>query len=175
MFALPRFLRRRKRLLGPLRTLHYRFWRTTGVSGITRLAPELRDLAAIVKASPRRDLAPRGGGPRILFFSFRAWNTHAITDALVGHALRLRGADVSFFTCGGPLPVCDIAAHTTAPPMPCNTCAPFMTSLLSMLRFPCLQTRDLLDGPATAGRTGNSAEPPGNCSCTLGSSVTGSA
>ena len=151
MFALPRFLRRRKRLLGSLRRLHYRVWQTTGVSGITRLAPELRDLASIVNDSPRSALAARGGGPRILFVSFRAWNTHAIVDALVGHALRARGADVHFFTCGGPLPVCDIAAHTTAPPMPCNTCAPFMTTLLSTLRLPYFKTRDLL---------GDTAPPP---------------
>jgi Capsule polysaccharide biosynthesis protein len=148
MFALPKSLRRRKRLLGPLRTLHYRLWRATGVSGITRLAPELRDLEAIVRNSARSDLAARGGGPRILFVSFRAWHTHAITDALIAHALRVRGADVHVYTCGGPLPVCDISAHTTAPPMPCNTCAPFMTTLLSLLRLPHSTTRDLLGGPA---------------------------
>src|SRR5438270_484436 len=51
MFALPRFLRRRKRLLGSLRRLHYRVWQTTGVSGITRLAPELLDLDELTRPS----------------------------------------------------------------------------------------------------------------------------
>lgn len=133
-----------RRALGPLRVLHYHLWRATGRTGVSRVWPELRALQQIVRRSAPEDLAGSGDGPRVLVFSFRAWNTHTIADALIGQALRQRGARVEFFTCGGRLPVCDITAHTLAPPMPCNTCAPYVTRVLATLRLPFHEMRDFL-------------------------------
>jgi hypothetical protein len=137
-------LRRRKRLLAPLRALHYRLWRMFGVSGVTQISPELRELARIVRRSAREELPASDGGQRILFFTFRAWNTHVIADALTAQALRQRGATVRFFTCGARLPICDVTAHTMAPPMPCSTCAPYVEQVLSVLRLPCDEMRDFI-------------------------------
>jgi hypothetical protein len=141
----PAILRRFRRVLGPLRVLHYHFWRATGVTGVSRAWPELRELSGIVRRSAADDvLPPAAGGPRVLFFTFRAWHTHVLADALIAQAVRQRGADVQFFTCGGRLPVCDIAAHTLAPPMPCNTCAPYITRVLRTLRLPFHEMHDFI-------------------------------
>jgi len=144
MISLQRSLRGYKRLLGPLRILHHRFWRATGVSGITLISPELAEIAEIARRMPD-ELAGSEDGPRVLFFSFRAWTTHAVSDALIAHGVRRRGGSVHFFTCGGRLPICDITPHTLAPPMPCNSCAPYMASLLDALRLPYLMMHDLID------------------------------
>lgn len=137
-------LRRRKHLLAPLRALHYQFWRATRVSGIAQITPELRDLARIVRRSPKGELDAPARGRRILIFTFRSWNTHAVADALLGHALRRRGADVRFFICGGRLPICDASTYKTSPPMPCNTCAPYVSRLIATLRLPFEEMRDFI-------------------------------
>jgi len=142
--AIQKLLVRHRRLVGPVRALHYKIWRTTGVSGITALWPELRALAEAARRTPDEDFVTADGGPRVLLFTFRAWNQHVFYDALLAHALRLRGADVRFFTCGGRLPVCDIWAHRLAPPMPCNSCAPYVTTALATLRLPCDEMRDFI-------------------------------
>jgi len=137
-------LRKRKRLLEPFRTLHYRLWQISGISGIRGIRPEVRQLLDIARRSPAEGFATAPGGPKILFFTFRSWNTHTVADVLTAHALRLRGADVRVFTCGGRLPVCDVTSHILAPPMPCNTCAPFVTSTVAALRLPCYESKDFI-------------------------------
>jgi hypothetical protein len=49
---------------------------------------------------------------------------------MLGQALRLRGADVRFATCGGGLEICDRANTWEAPPMPCRTCSNYVQSAL---------------------------------------------
>ncbi len=45
-------------------------------------------------------------GPRVLIVSPRDWAAHVQYEAVIGHALRLRGADVHVATCGGGLEIC---------------------------------------------------------------------
>ncbi|TXI39857.1 MAG: hypothetical protein E6Q57_20460 [Mycobacterium sp.] len=63
-----------------------------------------------------------GDGPRVLIVSPRDWVAHVQYESVIAHALRLRGADVSFLTCGGGLEICDRSNTYEAPPMPCSTC-----------------------------------------------------
>ena len=53
----------------------------------------------------------------------------------MGHALRLRGADVRFLTCGGGLEVCDRANTWESPPPPCRTCAHYVRTTLDAHGF----------------------------------------
>ncbi len=64
----------------------------------------------------------RSGTPKVLFLCPRDWAEHVQYQAMIGQALRLRGADVRFLTCGGGLEICDRANTYEAPPMPCRTC-----------------------------------------------------
>jgi hypothetical protein len=63
------------------------------------------------------------GGPRVLIVSPRDWAAHVQYEAVIAHALRLRGAEVTFLTCGGGLEICDRANTYEAPPMPCTSCS----------------------------------------------------
>ena len=62
------------------------------------------------------------GGPRVMVVTPRSWAYHVQVEAILGHALRLRGATVEYLVCGTGLPVCDRANTWEAPPMPCRTC-----------------------------------------------------
>lgn len=137
-------LRRLRHLVIPLRLLKYRLWRIPGLDTVVDPRPELGQLSEIVSRSSVDDLAPRGASPRILFFTFRGWTNHVLYDALIAHALRWRGADVRFFTCGGRLPICDISSYTVAPPMPCDFCAPYVERVLSSLQLSCQRMRDFI-------------------------------
>lgn len=87
-----------------------------------RAARRLRDQAA------RRDLPT--GGARVLIQTPRDWAAHVQWDAVLGQALRLRGAEVHYVTCGGGLEICDRANTWEAPPMPCRTCSSYVRSAL---------------------------------------------
>jgi hypothetical protein len=67
-----------------------------------------------------------GTGPRVLFVNPRDWAEHVSYQAVMAHALQLRGASVHMLTCGGGLEVCDRANTYEAPPMPCRSCARFV-------------------------------------------------
>ncbi len=144
MGSMQTLLRQYKDIQRPFRFLRYQFWNVTGVTQLAGYWPELGPLEAIARRSPPSEFMMREDGKRVLFFTFRYWNTHAVWDALLAHALRQRGAHVSFFTCGGRLPVCDAAPHTLAPPMPCDNCAPYLDRLLSTLRLPHQDARDFI-------------------------------
>ena len=46
---------------------------------------------------------------RVLFVSpYAAWSLHTVFETTIGHALRLRGAQVEFLACDGLLPACSI-------------------------------------------------------------------
>lgn len=141
--TLIRALRARRKIRGPLAAAHYRLWRATGLSGIQLFRPEVTRLEEISARTPADRFEARRGR-RVLFFTFRGWNTHVMADGLLAHALRLRGADVHLFTCGGRLPVCDITSHVLAPPMPCNLCAPLVTRVAEALKIPYRQLADFV-------------------------------
>lgn len=92
-----------------------------------------------------RPLEHDNTGQHILFFSFTGWSTHVLLDGLLGKALALRGARVSYFTCGGILPLCYIHnASSDVPPMPCGRCRAYADSCLRAFGFRAKTMADLL-------------------------------
>ena len=85
-------------------------------------APEQR--AARSLAAQARPVA--ADGPRVAFLSPRDWAAHVHWEAMIGHALQQRGAQVAFLTCGGGLEICDRANTWEAPPMPCRSCTRYV-------------------------------------------------
>lgn len=61
----------------------------------------------------------------------RDWAVHVSWEATIGQALRVRGADVQFITCGGGLERCDRTTTWEAPPMPCRGCSKYVGDTLS--------------------------------------------
>lgn len=72
---------------------------------------------------------------RILFLSMRGWSTHLAIETTLAHAVRLRGAEPVFVTCGGRLPICDVAPIHAAPPMPCHSCSSYATGAIEAAGF----------------------------------------
>lgn len=95
-------------------------------------APEMRRARRI--AAGAEALGPPTG-PRVLFLTPRDWAAHVQWEAVLGQALRLRGADVRFATCGGGLEICDRANTWEAPPMPCRSCAGYVQRALTAHGF----------------------------------------
>ena len=79
--------------------------------------------------------ASTGTGPRVLIVSPRDWAEHVTYQSVVAQALRLRGAEVSFLTCGGGLEICDRANTYEAPPMPCRSCTRYVESTVDAHGF----------------------------------------
>ena len=77
-----------------------------------------------------------GGGPKVLIVSPRDWAAHVQYEAVIAHALSLRGAEVSFLTCGGGLEICDRANTYEAPPMPCTSCSRYTRDAIGAHGFP---------------------------------------
>ena len=65
-------------------------------------------------------------GKRVAILTPRDWASHVQWDAMVGQALRVRGAQVTFVTCGGGLEQCDRVNVYEGPPMPCATCSRYV-------------------------------------------------
>lgn len=97
----------------------------------------------------RRLAAERGpdpaGGPAVLFLTPRDWAAHVQYEAVIAHALRLRGARVQFLTCGGGLEICDRANTYEAPPMPCRTCRHYVETSLDAHGHPWTSLRSRWD------------------------------
>jgi hypothetical protein len=72
----------------------------------------------------------------VTFLTPRDWAVHVQWEAMIGQALRLRGADVRFVTCGGGLEICDRVNTWEGPPVPCVTCTHYTGLSLTMHRFP---------------------------------------
>ena len=129
-------IRQSPALYGRIREAKYRLWQYPGLNKLTPPPAEWKQLKHIVNASHPRDRNPPAGTfPHILVFTPRAWSVHTVRDALVAHSLRLRGAKVSIYTCGGRLPICNIASHHTAPPMPCAFCRTYNHNIFATLGF----------------------------------------
>lgn len=108
-------------------------------------APEQRGARALAAQHAGRP-GPVTGGPKVLIVSPRDWAAHVQYEAVIGHALRLRGADVSFLTCGGGLEICDRANTYEAPPMPCASCTRYTTTSLDAHGFPLRTIREGWEG-----------------------------
>ena len=137
-------LSRNRVLYANLRALKYSIWSTPGLGKTIRDFPELLQMEEIGRRSVEVDRSQQSGSPRILFFTFRGWSTHVAWDTTIAAALRLRGADVRFFTCGKRVPLCEIATHHASPPTPCNLCAPYIHRAMTAWNFPLLRLRDLI-------------------------------
>lgn len=75
-------------------------------------------------------------GPRVLVLSFRGWYPHSAWEAVLAHALRLRGARVHVFNCGGRLPICEVNFRHAASRIACAECAAYPRHVVSELQLP---------------------------------------
>jgi hypothetical protein len=100
------------------------------------LAPEqvrartLRDQAAELAQ------AAGAGATRVLFLTPRDWAAHVQWEGMIAQALRLRGAEVRFVTCGGHLEICDRVNTWEGPPVPCTTCTRYVNASIDAHGFP---------------------------------------
>ena len=144
MINLSSFVSSHRRLYANLRALKFTLWSTPGIGKAIADFPELVQMEAIGQRTTAMDWSKSGDRPRILFFTFRGWSTHVAWDATIAAALRLRGADVRFFTCGKRVPLCEITTHHASPPTPCNLCAPYIHRALAAWRLSVTRVRDLI-------------------------------
>jgi hypothetical protein len=98
------------------------------------MAPEHVEARRLVSAL--RDRVPPVSAGRVLFVTPRDWAAHVQWEAMFGQALRLRGADVRYVTCGGDLEICDRANTWEAPPMPCRSCRHYVRTSLTAHGLP---------------------------------------
>ena len=94
-------------------------------------APEQRAARRLALTDSRACDTPAHDGPNVLFLTPRDWAAHVQYEAMMGHALRRRGANVRFLTCGGGLEICDRANTHEAPPMPCRSCSRYVEDSLT--------------------------------------------
>lgn len=107
----------------------------------------LRQVAQSPEQRSARKLAagaPVGGaaGKKVLIVTPRDWAAHVQYEGVIAQALRLRGANVEFLTCGAGLEVCDRANTYESPPMPCTTCTRYVEKSLDAHGFPRSSIRD---------------------------------
>lgn len=105
-------------------------------------APEQRQARRLAAQAP----AVRAGGSRVAILTPRDWAAHVQWEAMIAQGLRVRGADVSFITCGGALEICDRANTWEAPPMPCTTCTRYVHGSIDAHGFPRIALRDRWEG-----------------------------
>jgi hypothetical protein len=110
---------------------------------------ELDDLRRLRDTAVALPDPPAG---RLLILSTRGWSTHTVIETTLAHAARSRGWEPIFATCGGRLPLCDVAPVHAAPPMPCHSCAGYATDAIHAAGFDPILVRELVDMPATAAR-----------------------
>ena len=81
--------------------------------------------------------------PRVLFFApFGAWSVHTQVDAVLGAALKLRGADVCVVRCDGVYPACDVLAWSGASAKEhCAFCAGSGSKIFDSFNIPLVQLR----------------------------------
>lgn len=102
------------------------------------LAPE-----QVVARRLRSEAAGRAAdGPKVVFVTPRDWAVHVQWEATMAQALRVRGARVSFVTCGGGLEICDRTTVWEAPPMPCGSCTRYVHGSLDAHGFPYVPMLD---------------------------------
>jgi hypothetical protein len=89
-------------------------------------APEQRRARRLTAQARETVPPPPAGATRVAVLTPRDWAAHVQWEGMIAQALRLRGADVRFITCGGGLEICDRANVWEAPPMPCSTCTRYV-------------------------------------------------
>ncbi|HEX7132743.1 MAG TPA: hypothetical protein VF228_09215 [Iamia sp.] len=105
-------------------------------------APEQRRARALSVQAAERIPPPAPDAPVVAFLTPRDWAAHVQWEGVIGQALRLRGADVRFITCGGGLEVCDRANTWESPPMPCTTCTRYVEGSVDAHGFDRVALRD---------------------------------
>lgn len=92
---------------------------------------ERRRRRATVDAMAAQTPSAAGHPPRILIFSLRgAWYPHTAWEAVIAHALRLRGAAVHVFNCGGRMPICEVNFRHADARVACAECRLYPESLV---------------------------------------------
>ena len=99
------------------------------------MAPEHRRARALAAQATERVPKPAPNAPVVAFLTPRDWAAHVQWEALIGQALRLRGANPRYITCGGGLEICDRANTWEAPPMPCTTCSKYVSTSIESHGF----------------------------------------
>jgi hypothetical protein len=97
-------------------------------------APEQRRARAL-RAQASRLAAGPAGGKRVAILTPRDWAVHVQWEGMIAQALRLRGADVTFITCGGGLPICDRVNTWEGPPVPCRSCTGYVEASIDAHGF----------------------------------------
>jgi hypothetical protein len=109
-----------------------------------RVIPDVRRLREAVS----REGLPEG--PHVMIATLRVWQNHALTESMIGQALRERGARVSLLTCGGGLPICEVGWARRSAPRPCDRCAHFTDQVAEASEFPHYRLADYLPWGADA-------------------------
>lgn len=110
-------------------------------------APEQRTARRLAGSDP----SPGSGGKRVVIVTPRSWAAHVQWESVIGQALRVRGADVSFLTCGGELEICDRVNTYEGPPVPCKGCRKYVHDSLDAHGFRFRTIREGWDDGADEG------------------------
>jgi hypothetical protein len=94
-------------------------------------APEQEQARRLARQAPHPT-----GGRRVAFLTPRDWTAHVQWEGVLAQALRVRGADVSFITCGGGLEICDRVNTWEGPPVPCGQCTRYVHDSVDAHGFP---------------------------------------
>ncbi len=116
-------------------------------------APEQRAARRLAVQAARRatsDPSSDASPTRVTILTPRSWAAHVQWEGMIAQALRLRGAQVGFVTCGGGLEICDRANLWEAPPMPCGTCTRYVADSIAAHGF---QATPLANGWAATDAT----------------------
>jgi capsular polysaccharide biosynthesis protein len=90
-----------------------------------------RATTAALAALPRAAIA---SNRRVLIFSLRGgWYPHTAWEAVLGQALRIRGAGVHVFNCGGVMPICEVNFRHADPRIACTECRLYPDTLVGAL------------------------------------------
>jgi hypothetical protein len=76
------------------------------------------------------------GTPRILLYTPRFWNIHAVIEHTIAIALSFKGAKCLFANCEGHLPICNIQNVNQGTRMPCADCIKQQQKLFHQSGFP---------------------------------------
>ena len=120
--------------------------------------PELFGALPRLAAGAASD-AGTGSGKRVLFLSMRGWSTHLAMETVLAHAVRQRGHEPIFLTCGGRLPICDVVPVDAGPPMPCHSCSAYATGAIGAAGFEAQRISDFVDLRAARRRAGERVAP----------------
>lgn len=103
-------------------------------------APEQVVARRLAAQAARRPAS--AGGKRVTILTPRDWASHVQWESMIAQALRLRGANVSFVTCGGGLEICDRVNTYEGPPMPCRSCTRYVHDSIDAHGFQWLALRN---------------------------------